>query len=599
MSAQPQPPPHAPLSADKGVLLERLVDGLDRTALWWLSGYAAGLAGRTLESIANAPREIAASPRASIVYGSQTGNSRRVAERLAGELEADGLAVRLIRADAYPLRQLATESLLYVVISTQGDGDPPDDARAFVEHLSGRRAPALADLRYAVLGLGDSSYPHFNAVGQRLDARLAELGAQRLFDRGDADLDIDGVATPWARQALEHARRVLPGPAARAVVVPLRATPTPPAASREQPFAAEILANQRITGRGSAKNIRHLEISLAGSGLHYEPGDALGVWPRNDAALVADVIDVLGLDAEGLVAHRGAERTLGEWLTANCELTRLARPFVAAHAALRGDDALNRLLAPSAAPALTTLLGSHQLIDLLREYPVRWGADELVGALRPLAPRLYSIASSRKQVGDEVHLTVAEAAWHAFGHDHRGVASGHLVDALDGARLPVYIEPNERFRLPADPSRDIIMIGPGTGVAPFRGFLQERTAVGASGRHWLLFGNPYVDSEFLYQLEWQDALREGRLQRLDLAFSRDQAERIHVTHRLRENGRALYDWLERGAHLYVCGDATRMARDVHAALLDIIATHAGLDRERAAETLQLWQQQGRYARDVY
>ena len=599
MSAQPQPPPHAPLSADKGVLLERLVDGLDRTALWWLSGYAAGLAGRTLESIANAPREIAASPRASIVYGSQTGNARRVAERLAGELEADGLAVRLIRADAYSLRQLATESLLYVVISTQGDGDPPDDARAFVEHLSGRRAPALADLRYAVLGLGDSSYPHFNAVGQRLDARLAELGAQRLFDRGDADLDIDGVATPWARQALEHARRVLPGPAARAVVVPLRATPTPPAASREQPFAAEILANQRITGRGSAKNIRHLEISLAGSGLHYEPGDALGVWPRNDAALVADVIDVLGLDAKGLVAHRGAERTLGEWLTAHCELTRLARPFVAAHAALRGDDALNRLLAPSAAPALTTLLGSHQLIDLLREYPVRWGADELVGALRPLAPRLYSIASSRKQVGDEVHLTVAEAAWHAFGHDHRGVASGHLADALDGARLPVYIEPNERFRLPADPSRDIIMIGPGTGVAPFRGFLQERTAVGASGRHWLLFGNPYVDSEFLYQLEWQDALREGRLQRLDLAFSRDQAERIHVTLRLRENGRALYDWLERGAHLYVCGDATRMARDVHAALLDIIATHAGLDRERAAETLQLWQQQGRYARDVY
>ena len=603
MSAQPLPPPHAPLSDDKGVLLERLVDGLDRTALWWLSGYAAGLAGRAFEPALPAPREGSAeptaTPRASIVYGSQTGNARRVAERLASELEADGLAVRLVRADAYPLRQLKSESLLYVVISTQGDGDPPDDARAFVDHLASRRAPVLAELRYAVLGLGDSSYPQFNAVGQRLDARLSELGAQRLFERGDADLDIDDVATPWGRQALEHARRVLPAQASRAVVVPLRATPAPTAVSREHPFAAEILANQRISGRSSDKNVRHLEIALEGSGLRYQPGDALGVWPRNDAALVAEVIDVLGLDADGVVAHRGVERALGDWLTSHCELTRLARPFVAAHAALRRDDALNRLLAPNAATALAALLGSHQLIDLLREYPARWGADELVGALRPLAPRLYSIASSRKQVGDEVHLTVAEAVWQAFGHAHRGVASGHLADAAEGARVPVYIEPNERFRLPADASRDLIMIGPGTGVAPFRGFLQERTAVGASGRHWLLFGNPHFDSDFLYQLEWQEALREGRLQRLDLAFSRDQATRIHVTHRLREHGRELYDWMQRGAHLYVCGDATRMARDVHAALLDVIATHGGQGPERAAETLEAWQQQGRYARDVY
>lgn len=603
MSAQLLPPPHAPLSTDQGVLLGRLVEGLDRSGLWWLAGYAAGLAGRAFEPATPAPREGSADAtvpsRASVVYGSQTGNARRVAERLAGELEADGLAVRLVRADAFPLRELTSENLLYVVISTQGDGDPPDDARAFVDHLFGRRAPALATLRYAVLGLGDSSYPQFNAVGQRLDARLAELGAQRLFERGDADLDIDAVAAPWGRQALDHARRVLPAPASRAVVVPLRATPVVIAASREHPFAAEIVANQRISGRGSAKNVRHLEIALEGSGLRYEPGDALGVWPRNDAALVADVIDVLGLDADVPVAHRGVERALGDWLASHCELTRLARPFVAAHAALRGDDALNRLLAPAAATALSALLGSHQLIDLLREYPARWGADELVKALRPLAPRLYSIASSRKQVGDEAHLTVAEAAWQAFGHGHRGVASGHLTDTVEGARVPVYLEPNERFRLPTDASRDIIMIGPGTGVAPFRGFLQERTAIGASGRHWLLFGNPHFDSDFLYQLEWQEALREGRLQRLDLAFSRDQPTRIHVTHRLREHGRALHDWMQGGAHLYVCGDATRMARDVHAALLDVIARHGGQSPERAEETLEAWQQQGRYARDVY
>lgn len=603
MSAQPLPPPHAPLSTDKGLLLGRLLDGLDRDALWWLSGYTAGLAGRVFELSAVAPREgsteSAHGSRASIVYGSQTGNAKRVAERLAGALEADGLAVRLWRADAYPLRQLTSESLLYVIISTQGDGDPPDDSRAFFEHLAGRRAPALAELRYAVLGLGDSSYPQFNAVGRRLDERLAELGAQRLLDRGDADLDFDEVAVPWARAALDHARRVLPEAPPRATVVPLRAPAALPGVSRELPFASEVLANQRITARGSSKNVRHLEISIDGSGLRYEPGDALGVWPRNDPALVADVVAVLGLDAEDVVEHRGEARVLRDWLASHRELTRLARPFVAAHAALRGDGTLNRMLAPNAGTELADLLGSHQLIDLLREYPVRWGADELVAALRPLAPRLYSIASSRKQVGDEVHLTVAEASWHAFGRAHRGVASGHLADAAEGTRIPVYIESNERFRLPADPARDIIMIGPGTGVAPFRAFLQERTAIGARGRHWLLFGNPHFDSDFLYQLEWQEALREGRLQRLDLAFSRDQAARLHVTHRLREHGRELYAWLERGAHLYVCGDATRMARDVHAALLDVIATHGGVDHERAGERLDAWQQQGRYARDVY
>ncbi len=602
MSAQFITPPQIPLPEDKGILLARLLDGLDTHALWWLSGYSAGLAANP-PTAAMAPAPAAAAnpgvTPVTVVYGSQTGNARRVAERLAKDIESAGCAVRLLRADAFPLRELKSERLLYVVISTQGDGDPPDDSRAFVEYLTGKRAPQLNGLRFAVLGLGDSSYPQFNAIGRRLDTRLAELGAERLFERGDADLDIETIAEPWQQRALDRARESAPKAAARASVVPLRATASVVTHDRDRPFAAGLLANQRITARDSARDVRHLELSLEGSGLDYEPGDALGVWPRNSADLVDSVLGTLGLDGETTVAIANESHSLREWLESRRELTRLGRPFVATHAALAGDASLNRLLAPEQAAQLTDLLGSHQVIDLLRAWPVNWGAEELVAALRPLTPRLYSIASSRKLVGDEAHLTVDHVAWESFGLAHAGAASGFLARSDEDSRIPVYIEKNDRFRLPADASRDIIMIGPGTGIAPFRAFLQERAATGAGGRHWLFFGNPHFHSDFLYQVEWQEALREGRLQRLDLAFSRDQAEKIYVQHRLREHARELYDWLENGAHLYICGDATRMARDVEEGLLGIIAGQSGLDRDGAVDKLESLRRDGRYSRDVY
>jgi len=604
MSAQLSPSiPPIPLPEAKGALLAQLVDGLDSAALWWLSGYSAALATNPAVrpiTAAALPREVAAGARISVVYGSQTGNAKRVAERLARELETSGQLVRLVRADAYPTRELKDERWLYLVVSTQGDGDPPDDARGFVEFLAGKRAPPLKDLRYAVLGLGDSSYPQFNAIGRRLDERLAELGAQRLFDRGEADLDIETIADPWLTAALQRAREAQPVRGPAAAVIPLRhVAAVAPAHDRDQPFAAEVLANQRITARDSSKDVRHIELSLDASGLHYEPGDAIGVWPRNAPALVTSLLDTLGLDGDAPVAHSGKSRALRDWLTGHRELTRLARPFVAAHAQRAEDSTLAALLTSERSEDYTRLLGSHQLIDLLRVWPAQWSPDELVATLRPLAPRLYSIASSRKLVGDEAHLTVDAVTWEAFGHAHSGAASGFLAAAGDDVRVPVYIEENTRFRLPADPGRDLIMIGPGTGIAPFRAFMQERTAIGASGRHWLLFGNRHFSSDFLYQIEWQEALREGRLQRLDLAFSRDQTERIHVTHRLREHGRELVDWIENGAHVYVCGDANQMARDVHDALIDVIAEHGGRDRGQAAEYLDTLLRDGRYSRDVY
>lgn len=600
MSSLPATLPAPPLSEDKLGLLARLTEGLDAPGLWWLSGYAAGLADRP------AARAPTPSARLSIVYGSQTGNARRLAEALARQAEAAGLGVRPLRADAYPLRELPDERLLYVVISTQGDGDPPDDARGLVSHLLGRRAPALKQLKFAVLGLGDSSYPKFCSVGRELDERLAELGAQRLFDRGDADLDIDTVATPWLARALDQAQLQLKA-APVATVTPLRPVTAPVAPwSRDRPWQAELLVNQRLTGRGSRKDVRHLELSLEGSGLAYQPGDALGVWPRQSPEQVAGVLEPLALAGEEIVASGGESLPLQAWLSDRRELTRLSRGFLQAHAERAGSGDLHRLLQPAQASELAHWLATHQLPDLLQSHPAAWSATDLVAALRPLAPRLYSIASAQSAVGAEAHLTVDHPTWQAGDTRRHGVASHFLATQAEGARLPVFIEANDRFRLPRDGQRDIVMIGPGTGVAPFRGFLQERVASGAGGRNWLLFGNPHARNDFLYQLEWQQALRSGQLARLDLAFSRDpppldarETGKVYVQHRLLEQGRDLFAWLQEGAHLYVCGDAARMARDVEAALLAVIARHGGLDDDGARDYLDALQQQGRYARDVY
>jgi sulfite reductase (NADPH) flavoprotein alpha-component len=596
--------PPSLLSQEQAVLLEQLTDGLDGAALWWLSGYAAGLArSHALPSMrpsALAVAEPQAASQLTIVYGSQTGNAKRLAEKLARQVEVAGLGVRLLRADAYQTRELKNERHLAVVISTQGDGDPPDDARGFFDFITGKRAPQLPELQYSVLALGDSSYPQFCAIGRRLDERLAELGAKRWFARGDADLDIDSIANPWLANALTAVKEALKPQAPRATVTPLR--PLAAAVStytRDNPFPAELLVNQRITGRGSEKDIRHIELSLEGSGLHYEAGDALGIWPVNPPALVDAVLAALELDGEQAITHSEQTLPLREWLSSKRELTRLSRQFVATHAAHAKSEELNALLAPDRTADFTRLLAEQQVIDLLRAYPGVWAAEEIVAALRPLAPRLYSIASSPKAVGEEAHLTVAHIEYRVEGETRWGTASNFLARAAEGEKLPVFIEHNDRFRLPKDGARDVILVGPGTGVAPFRGFVQDRAAAGASGRNWLFFGNPHARSDFLYQLEWQDALKRGELHRLDLAFSRDQAHKVYVQDRLREQGREVFAWLESGAHLYVCGDATRMAKDVHATLLEIIATHGGKSAEDASDYLNDLQAQGRYARDVY
>ncbi len=569
-----------------------LTDGLAPEALLWLSGYTAGLAARaTTPSNVHPPPQVAvgAAPTLTIVYGSQTGNSRRVAEDLAARLEAAGVNARLFRADAYPAAELRQERYLQLVISTQGDGDPPDDSREWMEFLAGPRAPKLPALKYSVFGLGDSSYPRFCETARALDARLEQLGAARWHGLVEADVDIDAVARPWLETVVNLASHELSAPAVRDNVTRLRPAPSAPKVSRAQPFAAKVLANQRITGRDSDRDTRHVELFLEGSGLDYEPGDSIGVWPSNPPQLVEEVLRTLRLHGDEPVEHAGESHALGSWLERRRELTRLDRGFLARHAELSKDARLGALLEPANTAALRDVLSNLQPIDLLQETPANWTATTLVAALRPLTPRLYSVASSRKAVGDEAHLVVGHVEYENAGALRWGAASHFLATREEGAAATIYVERNERFRLPADGDRDVIMIGAGTGVAPFRGFVQERAAVGATGRNWLFFGNPRFSSDFLYQLEWQRALKQGHLHRLDLAFSREAGAKLYVQDRLRERASDLRSWIERGAHLYVCGKEATLGRGVHESLADILG----------AEALQQLQREGRYLRDVY
>ncbi|MCS6947694.1 MAG: flavodoxin domain-containing protein, partial [Steroidobacteraceae bacterium] len=541
----------------------------------------------------------AAATRATVLYASQTGNGRRIAEKLHRQLETQGLAARLVNIAEYRPRDLADERLLYLIASTHGDGDPPDDARAFVDFINSRKAPRLAQLRYAVLALGDSSYPKFCETGRLIDTRLAELGAERLVERRDCDVDYAAPAAAWTQQAVELARTQLQSPHLAIVSAISRAPATAALAQRDSPVLVDLLTAVQITARDSVRRVVHLELAAPTPELAYEPGDAVGIWHDNPAPVVDRIIELIHANPDAPVTIDGTTRPLREWLTSAREITRLTRPFLDAHAERATATELDGLRRnPN---ALATLLRDWQPLDLLETYPAAWSAQELVQALRPLTPRLYSIASSRAAVGDELHFAVAAVDYVRNGVRRVGAASYYLTQlSVDNpVRLRAYIEPNTRFRLPEDASRDIIMIGPGTGVAPFRAFLQQRIESGATGRHWLFFGGRHLRSDFLYQTEWLEARRRGTLHRLSVAFSRDQAEKIYVQDRLREHGADIARWLADGAYLYVCGDAQRMAGDVDAALRDVLAKYRGWTAERAAEELAALAAERRYARDVY
>lgn len=586
----------SPLSDEQQRQLGQVLSTLNTQQLAWVSGYLYGLSQAGVQPVATAGAEVATpSGSLTILYGSQTGNAKGVATAIKAQAEARGLPVTLASMADYKPKQLKKESHLLVVVSTYGEGEPPESAVDLFEQLKKGKIGKLDGLKFAVLGLGDSSYEFFCQTGKDFDDFLAKAGAERIYELASLDVDYQDAAKSWGEQALNAIAATLSIGAASSVASAVQQAVGHSQYSKENPFPARLSVNQKITGRDSTKDIRHIEINLADSGLTYQPGDALGVWFDNDAELVGEVLALTSLSGDEATAHG----TLLAALTGHFELTRLHGGFITGLADISDNAALKDLAGDKA--QVNALVASAQVVDVLKRFPTALTAEQLVGLLRPLTPRLYSIASAQSEVEEEVHLTVGVVRYpQEDGTVRSGAASSYLADRLiEDGEVRVFVEHNDNFRLPQNPDTPVIMVGPGTGIAPFRAFMQEREAQGAEGKNWLFFGNPHFTQDFLYQVEWQRYVKSGLLSKISLAFSRDQANKIYVQDRLREAGLELYQWLEAGAHFYVCGDANKMAKDVQEALLDVIAEHGHKSREEAEEYLSELRRAKRYQRDVY
>ncbi|EFL9462850.1 sulfite reductase flavoprotein subunit alpha [Escherichia coli] len=551
MTTQVPPSALLPLNPEQLARLQAATTDLTPTQLAWVSGYFWGVLNQQPAALAATPAPAAEMPGITIISASQTGNARRVAEALRDDLLTAKLNVKLVNAGDYKFKQIASEKLLIVVTSTQGEGEPPEEAVALHKFLFSKKAPKLENTAFAVFSLGDSSYEFFCQSGKDFDSKLAELGGERLLDRVDADVEYQAAASEWRARVVDalKSRAPVAAPSQSVATGAVNEIHTSPY-SKDAPLVASLSVNQKITGRNSEKDVRHIEIDLGDSGLRYQPGDALGVWYQNDPALVKELVELL--------------------------------PLV-------GDKA-----------KLQHYAATTPIVDMVRFSPAQLDAEALINLLRPLTPRLYSIASSQAEVENEVHVTVGVVRYDVEGRARAGGASSFLADRVEEeGELRVFIEHNDNFRLPANPETPVIMIGPGTGIAPFRAFMQQRAADEAPGKNWLFFGNPHFTEDFLYQVEWQRYVKEGVLTRIDLAWSRDQKEKVYVQDKLREQGAELWRWINDGAHIYVCGDANRMAKDVEQALLEVIAEFGGMDTEAADEFLSELRVERRYQRDVY
>lgn len=599
---------NSPFNQEQAELLNRLLPTLTESQKIWLSGYlsaqsvsaqeTAGAPAAAVSAEAPAP---AVSKEVTVLYGSQTGNAQGLAENAGKQLEQSGFQVTVSSMSDFKPNQLKKVNNLLIVVSTHGEGEPPDNALSFHEFLHGRRAPKLEDLRFSVLALGDSSYEFFCQTGKEFDQRLGELGGKRISPRVDCDLDYDEPAAEWLEGVLKGLNEAGGGSAAPA---PAAASQTGESSySRTNPFRAEVLENLNLNGRGSNKETRHVELSLEGSGLTYEPGDSLGVYPENDPELVELLLKEMNWDPEEIVTlnKQGDVRPLKEALISHYEITVLTKPLLEQAAQLTGNDELRELLAPGNEENVKAYIEGRDLLDLVRDYgPFSVSAQEFVSILRKMPARLYSIASSLSANPDEVHLTIGAVRYDAHGRERKGVCSILCAERLQpGDTLPVYVQHNQNFKLPKDPETPIIMVGPGTGVAPFRSFMQEREETGAEGKAWMFFGDQRFVTDFLYQTEWQNWLKDGVLTKMDVAFSRDTEEKVYVQHRMLEHSAELFEWLQEGAAVYICGDEKHMAHDVHHTLLEIIEKEGNMSREEAEAYLADMQQQKRYQRDVY
>ena len=599
MTTQAPPSALLPLNPEQLARLQAATTDFTPAQLAWVSGYFWGVLNQQPGSNAAALAPVAEMPGITLISASQTGNARRVAEALRDDLIAAKLNVTLINAGDYKFKQIANEKLLIVVASTQGEGEPAEEAVALHKFLFSKKAPKLDNTAFAVFGLGDTSYEFFCQAGKDFDAKLAELGGERLLDRVDADVEYQAAAAQWRARLVDVLKARAPAApsvqvAASGAVNEVHTSPY----TKEAPLTASLAVNQKITGRDSEKDVRHIEIDLGDSGLRYQPGDALGVWYQNDPDLVKELVELLWLKGDEPVTVEGKTLSLAEALQWHFELTVNTGNIVENYATLTRSETLLPLVGDKA--QLQHYAATTPIVDMVRFSPAQLDAQALVDLLRPLTPRLYSIASSQAEVESEVHVTVGVVRYEIEGRARAGGASSFLADRVEEeGEVRVFIEHNDNFRLPSNPQTPVIMIGPGTGIAPFRAFMQQRAADGAEGKNWLFFGNPHFTEDFLYQVEWQRYVKEGVLSRIDLAWSRDQKEKVYVQDKLRQQGAELWRWINDGAHIYVCGDANRMAKDVEQALLEVIAEFGGMDIEAADEFLSELRIERRYQRDVY
>jgi sulfite reductase (NADPH) flavoprotein alpha-component len=587
-------PEHAPFSPDQRSALAVLLAGLNATQKSWLSGFLAASGEVSVSVPAAAPT----GGKLTVLYGTESGNSETLADRAVKEAKKRGFTATMRNmADVSPADLTKVENLL-VIVSTWGDGEPPETAAAFYKDFMSTEVK-LSSARFSVCALGDTSYEKFCQTGKDIDARLAALGATRVADRQDCDVDYEAAFNAW----LDRALAALAPDSSPAVILHALAAAPVAEFGKKNPYPAELLEAVLLNGEGSAKETWHLEFSLAGSGFTYEPGDALAVIPVNAPDIVEAVLNAAKLSGNEEVENKNIEgrKTLAAALSDDLDITAPSRNVLSKLAEVTASPALNALLVDDAKERLKEFINGRQIVDAIEQFaPSGLSADALAGLFRKLPPRLYSIASSPLAHPDEVHLTVSAVRYESHGRQRKGVCSTCLADLVKpGDKAPVFVQANKNFRLPADGSTPVIMVGPGTGIAPFRAFVEHRAALGANGRNWLFLGDQHYLYDFLYQLEWQDHLKSGALTRLDVAFSRDQPEKIYVQHRMKEHARDLYVWLEEGAHFYVCGEAARMALDVHEALVSIVQNQGGKSREAAEAYVEDLKKTKRYQRDVY
>lgn len=602
---------NSPFSQEQAELLNKILPTLTESQKVWLSGYLAAIQAATVsvttETAPGIQPVLTAAPvskEVTILFGSQTGNAQRLAAKAGKTLESNGFQVTVSSMNDFKPNNLKKLQNLLIVASTHGEGEPPDNALSFHEFLHSKRAPKLNDLNYAVLSLGDSSYEFFCQTGKEFDVRLKDLGAKPITERVDCDLDFEEPAAEWLENVLSGLGQM--GTAAiqaQGAGAAVQVTSEESVYSRTNPFRAEVLENLNLNGRGSNKETRHLELSLEGSGLTYEPGDSLGIFPENDPELVEQILAEMNWNADEKVTvnKQGEVRTLKEALLTNFEITVVTKPLLEQAANLSANQELQDLVKPENIEKLREYVHGRDLLDLLRDFgPWTASTQEFVSILRKLPARLYSIASSLSANPEEVHLTIGAVRYDSHGRERKGVCSILTAERLQaGDTLPIFIQHNSNFKLPENPETPIIMVGPGTGVAPFRSFMQEREENGAEGKAWMFFGDQHFVTDFLYQTEWQRWLKDGVLTKMDVAFSRDTNEKVYVQHRMLEQSKELYAWLQEGAIVYICGDEKHMAHDVHQTLLTIIEKEGSMGREEAESYLATMQKEKRYQRDVY